>query len=172
MSDSGLDKVRMRTEAEARAEGHTPTPWSLYGADPLVIVDKDGASLGEMVPGDPYTSAAAARRNAAMVVLAVNSHDTLKAALTAALPLIEQEAEQREHSGNGEYFQPMKDLAEQVRAAGTKVTMLAPVADDLRAIGVNMMDSRRRELVLETSLRTSAASLRDGSEPLNLASVG
>jgi NTE family protein len=62
--------------------------------------------------------------------------------------------------------------AEQVRAAGTKVTMLAPVADDLRAIGVNMMDSRRRELVLETSLRTSADRLRMGSEPLDLASVG
>jgi NTE family protein len=61
--------------------------------------------------------------------------------------------------------------AEEVRAAGAKVTMLAPVADDLRAIGVNMMDSRRRELVLETSLRTSAMSLRAGDEPLDLASV-
>jgi NTE family protein len=66
----------------------------------------------------------------------------------------------------------MLQEAEQVRAAGTKVTMLAPVADDLRAIGVNMMDSRRRELVLETSLRTSAASLRTGSEPIDLAFVG
>jgi NTE family protein len=61
--------------------------------------------------------------------------------------------------------------AAEVRAAGANVTMLAPAADDLRAIGVNMMDSRRRELVLETSLRTSAASLRAGSEPL-FASVG
>jgi hypothetical protein len=34
-----------------------------------------------------------------------------------------------------------------------------------------MMDSRRRELVLETSLRTSAATLRTGSEPIDLASV-
>jgi NTE family protein len=66
----------------------------------------------------------------------------------------------------------MMQEAEQVRAGGTKVTMLAPVADDLRAIGVNMMDSRRRELVLETSLRTSAVRLRMGSEPLDLATVG
>lgn len=66
----------------------------------------------------------------------------------------------------------MLQEAEEVRTAGTKVTMLAPVADDLRAIGVNMMDSRRRELVLETSLRTSAVSLRTGNEPLDLASVG
>ena len=66
----------------------------------------------------------------------------------------------------------MLQEAEQVRAAGTKVTMLAPVADDLRAIGVNMMNSRRRELVLETSLRTIAARLRSGRGPLDLASVG
>jgi NTE family protein len=47
-----------------------------------------------------------------------------------------------------------------VAATGTKVTLLHPGAQDLDAIGVNMMDPKRREKVLQTSLRTSAAALR------------
>lgn len=50
--------------------------------------------------------------------------------------------------------------AEKLRAVGTRVTMLAPGPDDLSVIGANMMDPRRRDAVFETSLRTSAASLR------------
>lgn len=50
-----------------------------------------------------------------------------------------------------------------VAATGTKVTLLGPGADDLRGIGSNMMDPRRRTRVLETSLRTSRAALRSGS---------
>ena len=50
-----------------------------------------------------------------------------------------------------------------VAAAGTKVTLLGPGAEDLDAIGANLMDPRRREHVLETSLRTSAAALRASS---------
>ena len=46
-----------------------------------------------------------------------------------------------------------------VAATGTKVTFVGPGAEDLAAIGANMMDPRRREQVLETSLRTSAAAL-------------
>lgn len=48
---------------------------------------------------------------------------------------------------------------EKVRRGGTEVTILAPGRADLVAIGANLMDPRRRELVLETSLRTSAAAL-------------
>jgi NTE family protein len=48
-----------------------------------------------------------------------------------------------------------------VAAAGTKVTFLGPGAEDLEVIGANMMDPRRRELVLETSLRTSRAALQE-----------
>jgi len=44
-----------------------------------------------------------------------------------------------------------------VRAAGTKVYALGPGPQDLQAIGANLMDSSRRRLVLDTSLRTSAA---------------
>ena len=40
------------------------------------------------------------------------------------------------------------------------MTFLGPGAEDLAGIGANMMDPRRREQVLETSLRTSAAALR------------
>jgi NTE family protein len=52
-----------------------------------------------------------------------------------------------------------------VAASGTKVTFLGPSAEDLDAIGANMMDATRRERVLETSLRTSAAALRGGTSP-------
>jgi NTE family protein len=49
-----------------------------------------------------------------------------------------------------------------VAATGTKVTLLGPGAEDLAVIGANMMDPRRREAVLETSMRTSTAALREG----------
>lgn len=49
--------------------------------------------------------------------------------------------------------------AEKVRAGGTRVTMLGPGPQDLAAIGANMMDPRRRQQVLETSLRSSAEAL-------------
>jgi NTE family protein len=48
-----------------------------------------------------------------------------------------------------------------VAATGTKVTLLGPTAEDLEVIGANMMDPRRREHVLETSIRTSRAALRE-----------
>lgn len=47
-----------------------------------------------------------------------------------------------------------------VAATGTTVTLLGPGAEDLAAIGANLMDPSRRELVFTTSLRTSAASFR------------
>lgn len=50
-----------------------------------------------------------------------------------------------------------------VAATGTKVTFLGPGAEDLDVIGANMMDPRRREQVLETSLRTSRVALRSPS---------
>ena len=46
-----------------------------------------------------------------------------------------------------------------VEATGTKVTVLTPGPEDLAAIGANLMDPVRRQLVLETSLRTSPAAL-------------
>ena len=49
--------------------------------------------------------------------------------------------------------------AAKLRAAGTRVTMLGPGPADLAAIGANLMNARRRRLVLETSLRTSAEAL-------------
>ena len=50
-----------------------------------------------------------------------------------------------------------------VAATGTRVVFLGPTADDLDAIGANLMDPRRRLKVLETSLRTSAEVLRDAA---------
>ncbi len=49
--------------------------------------------------------------------------------------------------------------AEVLRAAGTRVTVLTPGPDDLAAMGVNLMDPRRRRAALNVALRTSAATL-------------
>lgn len=46
-----------------------------------------------------------------------------------------------------------------LRGLGIQVTVITPGPEDLAAIGANLMDSRRREAVLETSLRTSPLSL-------------
>jgi NTE family protein len=53
---------------------------------------------------------------------------------------------------------------ERVRAGGLRVTVLTPGAEDLTAMGANLMDPRARRRVLETSLRTSAAALADHSD--------
>ncbi len=42
-----------------------------------------------------------------------------------------------------------------VIAGGAQVFLASPTAEDLTAMGTNLMDSTRRKLVLETSLRTS-----------------
>jgi NTE family protein len=52
--------------------------------------------------------------------------------------------------------------AEALRVSGTAVTLLGPGSEDLQAIGANLMDPRRREAVLATSLRTSAEALHRG----------
>jgi len=57
--------------------------------------------------------------------------------------------------------------AAKVEAAGTAVTMLAPGPDDLRAIGANMMDHRRRRVVLRTALLTTTEALRAGRGDLS-----
>jgi len=49
--------------------------------------------------------------------------------------------------------------ARKVQARGVRVTVLTPGPEDLAVIGANLMDPRRRILVLDTSLRTSAAAL-------------
>jgi NTE family protein len=54
---------------------------------------------------------------------------------------------------------------ELVQATGTTVTLIAPGTEDLEAIGLNMMDSARRELVLETALRTTAEVLGGKRQP-------
>lgn len=46
-----------------------------------------------------------------------------------------------------------------LRAGGIKVTVVTPGPEDLAAMGVNLMDPRRRQAVLDTSLRTSSSSL-------------
>jgi NTE family protein len=59
--------------------------------------------------------------------------------------------------------------AGKVRGHGTNVRVLGPGRDDLEAIGVNLMDSRRRAVVFETALRTSAATLAGDEPPISAA---
>jgi NTE family protein len=49
--------------------------------------------------------------------------------------------------------------AKALGAEGKRVTVLTPGPRDLAAMGINLMDPRRREAVLELSLRTSADAL-------------
>lgn len=58
-----------------------------------------------------------------------------------------------------------------VQAGGAGLTVLAPGPEDLEAMGANLMDPGRRLRVLETSLRTSVAALRD-PRPDDLAGMG
>jgi len=54
---------------------------------------------------------------------------------------------------------------EKARAAGPRVTVLTPGAEDLAAMGANLMNPRSRQRVLETALRTSSAALADQPGP-------
>jgi NTE family protein len=49
--------------------------------------------------------------------------------------------------------------ARTLAARGKRVTVLTPGPQDLAAMGINLMDPRRREAVLELSFRTSAEAL-------------
>ncbi|HVL80365.1 MAG TPA: patatin-like phospholipase family protein [Actinomycetota bacterium] len=51
--------------------------------------------------------------------------------------------------------------ARKLRERGTEVLLIQPGEEDLDAMGINMMDPKRRRLVLETALRTTAARLRE-----------
>jgi NTE family protein len=61
--------------------------------------------------------------------------------------------------------------AGKVRRQGTAVTLLGPGREDLEAIGVNLMDHRRRTRVLDTSLRTTASAL-GGSHAARMSAAG
>ena len=54
----------------------------------------------------------------------------------------------------------LRELAK-VHEDGAEVTVLGPGPEDLGAFGANLMDVSRRPLVVQTSLRTSVAALRD-----------
>jgi len=63
---------------------------------------------------------------------------------------------------------------EKVRGAGADVTVVGPGPEDLEAIGANLMDLPRRLQVLDTSIKTSTAALRDPENvgPDHLSDVG
>lgn len=49
---------------------YTPGPWLLYDSNPMVIVNGEGSSLGEMLPGDPFITPREALANATLVAAA------------------------------------------------------------------------------------------------------
>lgn len=51
--------------------------------------------------------------------------------------------------------------ARKLRETGKQTLLIQPRADDLEAMGVNLMNPRRRRLVLETALRTTRERLRE-----------
>jgi NTE family protein len=51
------------------------------------------------------------------------------------------------------------------------VTLLGPGREDLEAIGINLMDHRRRTDVLDVALRTTAAAL-NGSAAARMSAAG
>jgi NTE family protein len=59
--------------------------------------------------------------------------------------------------------------AGKARRRGASVTLLGPGREDLEAIGINLMDARRRTAVLDVALRTTAAALTDNVPPLSAA---
>lgn len=82
-------KPATRTEAEARAEGHTPTPWEFRRQQPREIALKRphfeiGAPHGKGV-GIIFLTQEGTEADAHFVKLAVNSHDAMKAALIGAV---------------------------------------------------------------------------------------
>ena len=60
--------------------------------------------------------------------------------------------------------------AKRLRALGTQVELLQPVAEDLEVMGGNLMSTARRHLVLQTAQRTVAAQLAGSDLPGLLAS--
>lgn len=81
-------KREPRTEAEARAEGHTPTPWEFRHQSPREVALKRphfeiGAPHGKGV-GIIFLTQDGTEADAHFVKLAVNSYDAMKAMLETA----------------------------------------------------------------------------------------
>jgi NTE family protein len=58
-----------------------------------------------------------------------------------------------------------------LREAGKRYLLIQPGEEDLRAMGINLMNPRRRASVLETAIRTTAARLREADAQEVLASL-
>jgi NTE family protein len=80
--------------------------------------------------------------------------------------------ERLERSWRRQVTRRMEREAAKVRDSGTDVTMIAPGPRDLEAMGANMMNPARRQLVLETSLDTTAEALRVGASGSERVTVG
>jgi len=65
----------------------TPGPWRRYEGDALIIVDHEGASLGEMSSGSPRTPRSVQLANAALAAAAPELYEALSAIIDEdALP--------------------------------------------------------------------------------------
>jgi NTE family protein len=80
--------------------------------------------------------------------------------------------ERVEHSLRLRVTWRMERESARVRASGADVIMVTPGPEDLTVMGANIMDPRRRAAVLDVSLRTSAAALRESASDHLLATAG
>ena len=55
---------------EASPTPHTAGPWSIYDRIPVVVVDKDGASICDAAPGNPHMPLNEAKANARLIAAA------------------------------------------------------------------------------------------------------
>lgn len=93
---------------------HTPGEWFVYEHDPLVIVNSDGSSLGEMRPGDPFISLREALANARVAAAATR--------LLAVCQAIEAHCRNEQGLKGAAHAEEGKKLREQMRAAISKAT--------------------------------------------------
>jgi hypothetical protein len=107
--------------------GHTPTPWrieayetrfELRGSDDILVAETSWHSRIR----DPYPLKQESEANLALIVKAVNSHETLVSALKAALPVLEATqriltpaAKAQGMSGDGPLLDQIRTALESVR---------------------------------------------------------
>jgi NTE family protein len=88
------------------------------------------------------------------LVIALNPMSSMQPGLPTT---IVERVERRVRSASGRRF---GREARRLRARGTQLLLIQPEADDLKAMGINLMDPARRVDVLETAIETTTRRLR------------
>jgi NTE family protein len=97
------------------------------------------------------------------LIVALNPMTTLQPGLPTTLA---ERVERRVRSTMGRRF---GREARRFKEVGTPVLMIQPTAEDLEAMGINLMDPSRRVRVLETAIATTASRLQEADASVALA---